>query len=991
MGDVTALCALPPQVLKLPSNSGDGARTQVTGVSGEPDTLLAGIGGSVHLYDPFKREGDPLLFVCAVFNAERIHGIVPVADFDPFCSHSNVDSRHGGLNVPETRALLVYGERRVTIAALCVTEKEQGHLRKVANLPLLGHWVHDVLPLQRDTSHFSHPVVAVGLADNSVEQWLMPTYQAGTNVKDCAPQCLRRVECVKRSMLYSLALRGASINDLEVAAGTIFNQIQLWAPRDAKDCRAGELGILDSRRPLPWAVLNGHSGSIMRVCWAHDGASVFSTSDDRTARVWIVPARRILTSPVVFPGNGIQSFGGNLSLRGHMGRVWDCHMVTMETSTILVTAGEDCTVRLWVSPPGFLKGEKHQQSKDDGCVGQPAEIYLDEPIAVLRGHKGRGVWRVISMHSPLGGRALVTAGADASIKLWDLREFCLSVERESHTSHGISASGIQNNHCFKLFEGPILPLSCYDIDAETKSDVNGKLRCSSGVNATQTKHAPRNSKGHRGDSKGEYVRVIYISKPSIVHVATNKGVLYRVEVLEGAKNTWCWREIYRIDPCGPIVALTHVKCGSSAVSDTANNLNHCAIVLGDIHGQVSVLFIDGSVDRVANQRCRGYSTRVMQTWHACEPRRLLDLFRESGDNINHRPEYLFTSEVGGVIKWWKRQQVSHAWHDDASHGSKWTFAGVAPMPFGQRVLAVSYHQASRVMLCGDQAGNIAAFDGPGMNNHKSKYKTLVSLNTANLPILAASCKANSASSVTFAEIRDAINFHFETDHADQIRALKFYTGGRDGCLRTFILRQVLPSSSTKLEQTSFINGSIQLSNESRRFSLSNLDNFQGENVLNRSSISHGQIYLRTAIRPREETLSTIHSNVGSTPYQFLCLAKRRFPNISTMRALKWSVDVGFDPGKKDAMGESLSIVAGFKNTEFIVIDASTNCELLRVHCGGWHRPISLLIGEGDCSGISFAFCQGAKLTLLERLPWNITYRDPAAKYNLRNLSGSSHG
>ena len=31
MGDVTALCALPPQVLKLPSNSSDGARTQLTG------------------------------------------------------------------------------------------------------------------------------------------------------------------------------------------------------------------------------------------------------------------------------------------------------------------------------------------------------------------------------------------------------------------------------------------------------------------------------------------------------------------------------------------------------------------------------------------------------------------------------------------------------------------------------------------------------------------------------------------------------------------------------------------------------------------------------------------------------------------------------------------------------------------------------------------------------------------------------------------------
>ena len=262
-----------------------------------------------------------------------------------------------------------------------------------------------------------------------------------------------------------------------------------------------------------------------------------------------------------------------------MGRVWDCHMVTMETSTILVTAGEDCTVRLWVSPPGFLKGEKHQQSKDDGCVGQPAETYLDEPIVVLRGHKGRRV-ACHKYDPPLGGRALVTAGADASIKLWDLREFCLSVERESHTSHGISASGIQNNHCFKLFEGPILPLSCYDIDAETKSDVNGKLRCSSGVNATQTKHAPRNWKGHRGDSKGEYVRV-YISKPSIAHVATNKGVLYRVEVLRVRKHVVLARNLPHRS-MGPI-ALTHVKCGSSAVSDTANNLNHCAIVLCDIH------------------------------------------------------------------------------------------------------------------------------------------------------------------------------------------------------------------------------------------------------------------------------------------------------------------------------------------------------------------------------------------------------------------------
>ena len=38
-------------------------------------------------------------------------------------------------------------------------------------------------------------------------------------------------------------------------------------------------------------------------------------------------------------------------------------------------------------------------------------------LAVLRGHMGRGVWRV-AVH----GDRLATAGADASIKLWSLRE-----------------------------------------------------------------------------------------------------------------------------------------------------------------------------------------------------------------------------------------------------------------------------------------------------------------------------------------------------------------------------------------------------------------------------------------------------------------------------------------------------------------------------------------------------------------------------------------
>ena len=104
VGDVTALCKLSPRTPKLHSDSGEFIGTPVTRISGKQDTLLAGIGGSVHWYDPFKREGDPVLVVCTIFNAERIHGIVPVAIFDKFCDHSTVESLHETLGTPEVRA-----------------------------------------------------------------------------------------------------------------------------------------------------------------------------------------------------------------------------------------------------------------------------------------------------------------------------------------------------------------------------------------------------------------------------------------------------------------------------------------------------------------------------------------------------------------------------------------------------------------------------------------------------------------------------------------------------------------------------------------------------------------------------------------------------------------------------------------------------------------------------------------------------------------------
>lgn len=50
-------------------------------------------------------------------------------------------------------------------------------------------------------------------------------------------------------------------------------------------------------------------------------------------------------------------------------------------------------------------------------------------MAVLRGHTGRGVWRIA-----VAGDCVATAGADASIKLWSLSQSC------SGTSKGVTAA-----------------------------------------------------------------------------------------------------------------------------------------------------------------------------------------------------------------------------------------------------------------------------------------------------------------------------------------------------------------------------------------------------------------------------------------------------------------------------------------------------------------------------------------------------------------------
>ena len=57
--------------------------------------------------------------------------------------------------------------------------------------------------------------------------------------------------------------------------------------------------------------------------------------------------------------------------------------------------------------------------------------------AVLRGHKGRGVWRL----QLLPGLRLATAGADGSIKIWPLANYLPGQDAEAARQPGEAAAG----------------------------------------------------------------------------------------------------------------------------------------------------------------------------------------------------------------------------------------------------------------------------------------------------------------------------------------------------------------------------------------------------------------------------------------------------------------------------------------------------------------------------------------------------------------------
>ena len=933
VGDVTALCALPPtgDDADAADPASDGARPRAH------DTLLAGTGASLKWYDPFRAGGDVPLLSTTVFPSARVHGILPSPDLDAFVASASGAS--GG------RAILVWGERRVAVATLRAgagVAPDARELRVTRALPPLGHWVHDARPMRPDAHALAETTVAVGLADNAVEQWSLGGADA-FSAASSPPALLRRVECSHRSMLYSLALRGSRMADLRVAGGTIFNEVQLWAPgaADAAVSRktegASEATSGDGvRRPPPFAILRGHEGSIMRVSWSRDGTRVFSTSDDRTARTWRVTDRDAdrdadpggEAAATAATGTEIRARADSV-LYGHGGRVWDCQPARAGQRRLLVTAGEDCAVRLWEDT---THESPVRETPSERSLGAPTKEKQkgakEDPVAVLRGHRGRGVWRCVTVRNPRGSDTLVTAGADASIKLWDLSEYEAGPLNEKTKKEDGEANATAGDRGVDAFAGDAMPEEC----------------------ASRTEEAR------------DTPRAVCLTAPGVVFVGTERGAVHEARRPKMSADTksnargWVWRANLFAEPSGAaIVSVADARAsGTRLTANERHSGSTARLAIGDASGRVAVIAVaDGAT-----------AATTLWSARASPPRRLLDVLVGHGGDI-------FTVVVGGAVALWRENE------GDKERNATWVSDGVAHSPFRQRALCAS--RRGGVFALGDQSGNVAVFDASGgavpgagsvPGGAEDGAEAPGDADAQRLPLLAAERGAHGAHSVAYVQIRlPGGGCETVGASAATFSSAEIVTGGHDGRLCVFALRE---SAGATVEET--------------RRAARRVD-------FERKALNECEAALTVADdKTRKKAARAVAAALGrvetARAASFALAAPFRLERdaasfgrhgVSSVDGALWDNEDNEGLSTEASSSGLPDYVAGFRETDFVIRDMRDQAETLRVACGGWRRPFSLLMRSADASGVSaagassaadatfaFAFVKNGRLTACAR-------------------------
>ncbi|XP_021924396.1 WD repeat-containing protein 6 isoform X2 [Zootermopsis nevadensis] len=208
--------------------------------------------------------------------------------------------------------------------------------------------------------------IAIVTAHNVVSLWNSRT---GEKVKE--------IFCEVKSILYCALLNGSSWNELLVFAGTVFQQILVWAPTSLETETVAS-PVLHT--------LKGHDGVIFSVSYDAASQYICSTSDDRSVRLWSVDLQLSDGSNRVTQWKEAK-ITLLRSMYGHTARVWRNIMV----DDVIISVGEDSCLCVW-SVDGSL--QKYWKT-----------------------HQGASVWSVDCSKEK---NLIVTGGADGGISLWPL-------------------------------------------------------------------------------------------------------------------------------------------------------------------------------------------------------------------------------------------------------------------------------------------------------------------------------------------------------------------------------------------------------------------------------------------------------------------------------------------------------------------------------------------------------------------------------------------
>eukprot|EP00798_Chlamydomonas_sp_ICE-L_P005036 gene5036-34823_t len=464
------------------------------------------------------------------------------------------------------------------------------------------------------------------LFDNSLSSLLTSSYEHNGNKYGSEAYCLASRTAGIDSKLASLASRlshvekKARLSDSSAHAAlmkeTLAAHCELQAERRLLYSTAylstpgGDTGCdrrLEVLLVQPLYRLCGHEGSIFSLCWCASGIHLASVSDDRTLRVWALPE-------AIFGQQAEQDQEGRRDQQGQQGQQgWQSHQHLQDqgdqqgppNGEPASDAGTNC-----MDGPGSVSGPQELR---------PLRTLFGHTSRVWDGHRGRGIWKCCTVGGSTASSVLVTAGADASIKLWALDSRLLSGPPSNRSNQNpgppsnrpnqkqkrstacasdsipIAVGGDGSSHRDELQQQHVINLpnktqdATDDVLAEGKTQAGDLLHPRDSNDKSDKKGASKAAAPKRVD----WVRCMaFGGSLETLYVAANSGAVHRL-TLTSPPDEGLWEELHRSPSGGPWTCIAVLPLSASTSGGPSPPPLACDIVLLGHHKGLAAAVVPG--------------------------------------------------------------------------------------------------------------------------------------------------------------------------------------------------------------------------------------------------------------------------------------------------------------------------------------------------------------------------------------------------------------